>query len=116
MVSESELRKIVGKNVELVPFLSQEDIIKTIAFLFYLANFCKDFVNEYPDPDKAYYEFSQVHDNLWEAFILPGNEEKPYELIEQWLGCDCEKCMNSYFEDGDKLRCDLEHCQPRYDF
>lgn len=28
---------------------------------------------------------------------------------------DCEKCIHSCFEDGDKLRCRLKKCQPEYE-
>lgn len=28
---------------------------------------------------------------------------------------DCEKCLNSEFYDGDKLRCKLIRCNPRYE-
>lgn len=27
---------------------------------------------------------------------------------------DCEKCLNGYFDEGDKLRCRLKKCQPDY--
>lgn len=29
---------------------------------------------------------------------------------------DCEHCFNSEFYDGDKLRCKLKKCKPRYDY
>lgn len=34
--------------------------------------------------------------------------------LSELLGdCDCDRCFNGYYE-GDRLRCDLEKCQPRY--
>lgn len=34
-------------------------------------------------------------------------------LSELFGDCDCDCCFNGYYE-GDRLRCDLEKCQPRY--
>jgi len=28
---------------------------------------------------------------------------------------DCERCLNSEFYDGDKIRCKLMRCNPRYE-
>lgn len=27
---------------------------------------------------------------------------------------DCEKCIHSYFEEDDRLRCDLKECKQKY--